>query len=111
MCLTAASTPTTSSDRCSRLYVQGAPYLLSKSQAIKFQAVQVLNKIHNRKKKKTSYKQGKLDVIMNCVKKVVLIYEKRGFKINSNNADNEFKKIEGKFGPHVEICTAREHIP
>jgi len=57
------------------LYVQGAPYLLSKTQAIKFQAVQVFNKVHNRKKKKTYYKRGKMDII-NGVKKVIEIYEK-----------------------------------
>ena len=67
----------------------------------------MFNKIHNRKKKKTYYKRGKMDII-NGVKKVISIYEKREFKIDTINADNECKKIEGEIGPHVEIC-AREN--
>lgn len=92
------------------LYVQGAPYLLSKTQKIKFQAIQVFNKVHNKKKKKTYYKRGKMDII-NGVKKVISLYNKRGFKIDIINADNEFKKIEGEVGAHVEICAAMEHVP
>jgi len=92
------------------LYVQQAPYLLLKTQKIKFQPVQCFNKISNKKKKKVTYKRGPTDII-NGVKKVIRVHTNRGFKITCVNGDNEFNKIEGKVGTDVKICTARQHIP
>ena len=39
------------------------------------------------------------------------MFQNRGFKINIINADNEFKKLEGKVSVHVEICAAGQHVP
>ena len=92
------------------LYVQGAPYLLSKTHKIKFQAMQCFNKISNKTKKRTTYKRGPKEIIAG-IKKVIQLYEIRGFKINTVHGDNEFRKLEHKVGTHVDICAAREHVP
>ena len=91
------------------LYIQGTPYLLSKTHKIKFQAIQCFSKIHNRKKNKLTYKRGPKDIIMG-VKKMIKVHEDRGFNITTVHGDNNFRKIEGKIGTHVEICAALQHV-
>ena len=92
------------------LYIQGAPYLLSKTHKIKFQAVQCFNKISNKVKERTTYKRGPKEIIAG-LKKVIQMYVTRGFTINVVHGDNEFRKLENKLGVHVNICAARQHIP
>jgi len=75
------------------LYDQGAPYLLLKTQKIKFQSVQCFHKVSNKKKHKITYKRGPTDII-NGVKKVIAVHTDRGFKITCVNGDNEFRKID-----------------
>jgi hypothetical protein len=94
------------------MYCQGAPYLLMKTNKIKFQAIQSFNRISRRKKntQRITYKRGPNDII-NGVEKVLNTLRRRGFQINSINADNEFQKMEGKVTAHIEICAAGQHVP
>ena len=94
------------------MYVQGAPYLLMKSNKIKFHATQTFNRISTRKKKtqRITYKRGPQDII-NGIEKVLTVFRNRGFKVDLINADNEFTKLEHKVSAHVEVCAAGQHIP
>ena len=91
------------------LYVQQAPYLLLKTQKIKFQSVQCFNRISNKKKHKVTYKRGPTDII-NGVKTVISVHTNCCFKITCVNGDNKFNKIEGKVGTDVKNCAACQHI-
>ena len=78
------------------LYVQGAPYLLVKSQLIKFQGILSFNKISRiikKKKVKNSYKRGPKDIITG-LEKIIRLFNQHGFNITLVNADNKHKKIE-----------------
>ena len=83
-----------------------------KTNKIKFQAIQIFNRISRRKKnmQRITYKRGPNNII-NDIKKVLIILRRRGFRIDIINADNEFQKLEGKRTAHVEICAARQHVP
>jgi hypothetical protein len=96
------------------MYCQGAPYLLMKTQVIKFQAIQSFNRIiriiqHNNSRRIT-YKRCPTDII-NGIEKVLGLIRTRGFTVCIINADNEFQKIENKVSAHLEICAAGQHIP
>ena len=95
------------------MYVQGAPYLYMKTTTIKFQAIQSFNKISRKDKnnaKRITYKRGPKDIITS-VEKVLGVVRRRGFEMNTINADNEFQKLENKVSAHVEICAAGQHVP
>jgi len=109
-------------------YIQGAPYLLTKSKSIKFQSVQSFNRIskRNRSTGRTTYKRDTTAIIAG-LHKVLQAYATRGFKITAINGDNEFAKIVDKLNPstantlldcadsplshfNVNICAANENI-
>ena len=96
------------------MYCQGAPYLLMRTKSIKFQAIQIFSriskKINNTKSQRITYKRGTSDII-HGIEKILELIRNRGFKINTINADNEFKKLENKVSAHIEICAAGQHVP
>lgn len=92
------------------MYVQGAPYLVTKGQGTKFRTIQTFNRISKRNKHgKITYKRGPTAVIAG-IKKVKEKYEERGFAIEVVNGDNEFEKLRGKIGTDVNICGADQHV-
>lgn len=92
------------------MYVQHAPYLVTKGQGTKFQTIQSFNRISKRGPNgKITYKRGPKAVIEGT-KKVVNKYEERGFHVEVVNGDNEFEKLRGKIGTDVNICAADQHV-
>ena len=85
-----------------------------KTKLIKFQAIQAFNRISRRTDRnnnhRISYKRGPNDII-NGLEKVLNIIQRRGFQIDTINADNEFAKLEHRISAHVEIVAAGQHVP
>lgn len=83
------------------MFVNGTPYLVTTSRNIRLGTVEVLK---NRNKK----------TIFAALKKAVDLYKKRGFKIVSVMADNEFEPLRAdvtSLGPHLNVVANNEHVP
>ena len=85
------------------MFIQGIQFLTTVSHELKFQTAEVLPY--------TSKKGENTEGILNCIQKVIKLYQPMGLKVEKVHGDNEFECIrENIMTVVLNISAADEHV-